>query len=848
MLQHQHSGAGASHLPLGLGDDLAAMVGYTTDNDMLLEAIEEHLAATTAPAAPVPGSLQQLMHGQPTAAAAAAAAGWTADGFGPAARVQQQQQQQVQQHYHDYHYPQQQSQQPQQSQQQQQQQQQQQEVVSAPTATTATRVTLHQQQQQDALWSTAPLSLAAVQHQHHYQHQHQHQHLQQQRQRRQQHGGHQSQTLSLDDALSTVVAAAAGLSPPASALASVSASASAAFSSASAAGVMAARVASSEASVEASSADDSGLLAQPTTLLLDDDQPLQQQHQQQQQQHQPQPKRAVKGTTVSHRQIEKRRRDRVNEILANLQEMVPECRKSEGRLDKTSVLAMTLRYLKQLVGGSSSSSGGGGPSSLSSMDPAADDSTDSLDGNIIDRSSEPGVSSPVSLALDTATPREDQLLTTVNELARMQSSPGTRADDAEWHQLLLDHVEDLIIVLNRDGRILQISRSCFPILGYRPAQLVGKFLFDLCPSPDSARVRAGLRHRELDPIKAVDYAATAELGATVINSRLVPIKGDPVWFEFKLREMSRNGHALDCLVAVGRQCSALRVLHFGSPLENSDEFSARHDLFGRFLYVSPNITRLLGYQPVDLMGASPYRFHHQLDVPRTLNAHRGLFDQPATQVAFRFITKKGNSFCWMISRCEFVRNPVTRDVEYILSTSRVLSSSEIYLLLAGKPTNTSDPITALPAPLTSQEDAEVCKSVYIDDQRQVPLVSNADEVARLYLDEPTKNLSEKSPLSVGVYSSSAPHVFPDLSGSNSGGSAPEQRSSEYQTRAQPFTDAGTTNFGNPAVGTVVSDLMSSVLTLQLENQRLHEELAKQASSRSADAADQPSTMAVVSDL
>lgn len=53
---------------------------------------------------------------------------------------------------------------------------------------------------------------------------------------------------------------------------------------------------------------------------------------------------------MSHRIIEKRRRDRMNSCLADLSRLIPPHyqRKGRGRIEKTEIIEMSIRYMKQL--------------------------------------------------------------------------------------------------------------------------------------------------------------------------------------------------------------------------------------------------------------------------------------------------------------------------------------------------------------------------------------------------------------------------------------------------------------------------------------------------------------------
>ena len=53
---------------------------------------------------------------------------------------------------------------------------------------------------------------------------------------------------------------------------------------------------------------------------------------------------------MSHRIIEKRRRDRMNNCLADLSKLLPEAcvKKGRGRIEKTEIIEMAIQHLKHL--------------------------------------------------------------------------------------------------------------------------------------------------------------------------------------------------------------------------------------------------------------------------------------------------------------------------------------------------------------------------------------------------------------------------------------------------------------------------------------------------------------------
>ena len=87
----------------------------------------------------------------------------------------------------------------------------------------------------------------------------------------------------------------------------------------------------------------------------------------------------------------------------------------------------------------------------------------------------------------------------------------------------------------------------------------------------------------------------------------------------------------------GHAFEELRVIVDASP-----DLICVTDLDGRFRYVNPAFTRLLSYEPRDLIGRSSLSLIHPDDVQRVIDTVRG--DPDCTGVAFRFLHAEGHWF------------------------------------------------------------------------------------------------------------------------------------------------------------------------------------------------------------
>jgi PAS domain S-box-containing protein len=91
--------------------------------------------------------------------------------------------------------------------------------------------------------------------------------------------------------------------------------------------------------------------------------------------------------------------------------------------------------------------------------------------------------------------------------------------------------------------------------------------------------------------------------------------------------------------------------------ENSTDMISRHDLEGRYLYVSPSCRTILGREPEEVIGHSSYEFIHPDDQPVVRAQHLGQsVDVLAQPVVFRVVRSDG-SVIWLETMGQIVKDP-----------------------------------------------------------------------------------------------------------------------------------------------------------------------------------------------
>ncbi|XP_051162665.1 aryl hydrocarbon receptor nuclear translocator-like protein 1 isoform X3 [Leptopilina boulardi] len=372
----------------------------------------------------------------------------------------------------------------------------------------------------------------------------------------------------------------------------------------------------------------------------------------------------------NHSEIEKRRRDKMNTYITELSAMIPMCHAMSRKLDKLTVLRMTVQHLKTILGA-------------------------------------------------------------VTSYTEGHYKPAFLSDQ-ELKTLILQAAEGFVFVVGCDrGRILYVSKSVSQILNYSQGDLLGQSWFDILHPKDVAKVKEQLSSSDLSPRERLIDAKTMLPVKTDVPqgvSRLCPgarrsflcrmkrkvevnsrddsqIKEEthtntgcqrrkkqqnldwkycviqctgylkswaPTKIGFEEQEGEGDGEAcnLSCLVAVGRIQTALSIPSSMSsrPRLRTIEFVSRHAMDGKFIFVDQRVTLVLGYLPQELLGTSMYEYYHHDDIPFLAESHKTVLqsqERISTQV-YRFRSKEA-SFVRLQSEWKSFKNPWTKEIEYIIA-------------------------------------------------------------------------------------------------------------------------------------------------------------------------------------
>uniref|UniRef100_A0A8D0HDR3 Basic helix-loop-helix ARNT like 2 n=1 Tax=Sphenodon punctatus TaxID=8508 RepID=A0A8D0HDR3_SPHPU len=378
----------------------------------------------------------------------------------------------------------------------------------------------------------------------------------------------------------------------------------------------------------------------------------------------------------AHSQTEKRRRDKMNNLIEELSAMIPQCNPVARKLDKLTVLRMAVQHLKSLKGSTSS-------------------------------------------------------------FSEVHFKPSFLQDD-ELRKLILKAADGFLFVVGCDrGKILFVSESVFKILNYAPASLIGQSLFDYLHPKDVAKVKEQLSSSDASPReKLIDtktglqvhmdfqagshrlYSGARRSFFCRIKCSRITVKEEKEYLSNSKKkdhkkyctihctgylkswppnevgmeeeaEAEKDSSNFNCLVAIGRLHSHIVLQKSGEIKVKPTEFVTRFAMDGKFVYVDQRATAILGYLPQELLGTSCYEYFHQDDYSHLTDKHKTVLQSKEKILtnSYKFKAKDG-SFISLKSQWFSFINPWTKELEYIVSTNTVVSghseSGEALLPYTGK--------------------------------------------------------------------------------------------------------------------------------------------------------------------
>ncbi|XP_076467621.1 circadian locomoter output cycles protein kaput-like [Babylonia areolata] len=271
----------------------------------------------------------------------------------------------------------------------------------------------------------------------------------------------------------------------------------------------------------------------------------------------------------------------------------------------------------------------------------------------------------------------------------------------EFAQLMLEAVDSFLIVFTQRGSVLYVSESVTSLLGHLPTDLINRSLYDFVHEDDHVKLynvlstyhmqssslgldfekpenqlslTCHLRRGTIDPKDQSTYELVHISG----SSRLLSSDDDML-----LEDQSNDHLGLQSLSMSVCFCCTVRLhtSHIIREMSNVDEatceFTSRHSLEWKFLFLDHRAPPIIGYLPFEVLGTSGYDYYHPEDIERVSKCHEQLMQMgEGTSCYYRFLTK-GQQWIWLRTRYYITYHQWNSKPEFIVCTNTVVRFADV---------------------------------------------------------------------------------------------------------------------------------------------------------------------------
>ncbi len=234
----------------------------------------------------------------------------------------------------------------------------------------------------------------------------------------------------------------------------------------------------------------------------------------------------------------------------------------------------------------------------------------------------------------------------INIAERKKAEEALRAQE-ERFRIITEQSSDVIILINREGKIFYENPAAGKILGYNFQDRKGQNAFENI-HPDDLPFFIDLFQTLLKGEKLPLEKAEARIRHADGTWRTFEVVGGPL----------RINNVIEMVIANLRDITERKLMEekiresekrFRRITENMSGFVSEMDAQGIFRYNSPSITMILGYDPEELNNKNAFDFVHPEDRDRIIDTYmEGVRTESEKEVEQRYRRKDGN-YIWLRS-------------------------------------------------------------------------------------------------------------------------------------------------------------------------------------------------------
>ncbi|XP_032994166.1 circadian clock protein PASD1 [Lacerta agilis] len=273
----------------------------------------------------------------------------------------------------------------------------------------------------------------------------------------------------------------------------------------------------------------------------------------------------------------------------------------------------------------------------------------------------------------------------------------------EFTQLMLEALDGFLIALTTDGIIIYVSDSVSSLLGHLPSDLVDQNILNFLPEREQSDVYKLLSpHMLMTNAVATDFLNAEkqiEFCCHLARGNLDP--NEPITYEYvkfvvefkyftNVPTSSYNGfesaiarafrsanEEQTCLVATVRLVTPQFLKELCNVEEPCEEFTSRHSLEWKFLFLDHRAPPIIGYLPFEVLGTSGYDYYHADDLELLARCHEQLMQfGKGKSCYYRFLTK-GQQWIWLQTQYYVTYHQWNSKPEFIVCTHTVVSYAEV---------------------------------------------------------------------------------------------------------------------------------------------------------------------------
>uniref|UniRef100_A0A8V5FQI1 Uncharacterized protein n=1 Tax=Melopsittacus undulatus TaxID=13146 RepID=A0A8V5FQI1_MELUD len=279
----------------------------------------------------------------------------------------------------------------------------------------------------------------------------------------------------------------------------------------------------------------------------------------------------------------------------------------------------------------------------------------------------------------------------------------------EFTQLMLEALDGFIIAVTTGGSIIYVSDSITPLLGHLPCDVLDQNLLNFLPEQEHSEIYKMLSSCMLMTDSASsDYLKTdneLEFYCHLLRGSLNP-KEFPTYeyikFVGNFRSYSNvpnsTCNGFDEAVprayrtSPGKQICFVATVRLATPQflkemciveEPLEEFTSRHSLEWKFLFLDHRAPPIIGYLPFEVLGTSGYDYYHIDDLELLARCHEHLMQfGKGKSCCYRFLTK-GQQWIWLQTHYYITYHQWNSKPEFIVCTHMVVRYGKSYQLDSG---------------------------------------------------------------------------------------------------------------------------------------------------------------------